>query len=920
MEFGAGVAALLETYDNCLKLLRAFKRQNKEDGSYKVTKASKQQALLKHSLKSDRKKVERAYASRLSVAGRSFERGDPKSIAALSKVLKKLNAAIARLMQVASKSPSPVFDYQSLMTLSNSSRVQAIKTFDQLSRRLGSKPPKPAGPSASSRDGPRKGGPRKGSPKVPKGHADGSSSARRHEPKDGRRRHDRAPGTQRKHHASKPPPGPAAAKGKEGGAGSGNNAGRRTSFLNRFSLMSMASDSTRLGEIPERKWHRKYDPLDGSLDEYNTPVMYPIRPYQKQQPKEKKFLGLIDDHDEALEIADAAIAASKNPDPTAQHTKVVALLRLERYDDALRAIASAGTALEARCTLEKAYALPLRHVAAQVAYRAERFDEAAALYAGLMEDAGAAAAAGETTDLVINQLATHAQLEWQGRGDLVPEGSKQPRREDMEAFETAYNAGCGCVARGDLAKASVLLKRAADLCDAAEDLSDEDKGLELLPIVLQQAYVLTLLGRTEEAAELQKSIEDDEIPDASIKAVAGWNSLLLKQLSNPYMVQRLSELVPEANTGNSRLFKHQAVGVMRNQYANALQCYKQKEVKDKTTALLKEDPTPSVDLDRVYSGYFSAAAKTHSAADKEALKKTLTVLEKRPYDVGLLLTIIHLYVQAKNYDSAIDVLQRFFKYVEAAGSADHEDVRYAPGLVALAVALYRTQNRRRDARDELRRAAAHWQGARGSPPAALLREAGAELLRSPRPADLATAGAAFGRMVRRDPADRVARAGLVASLAGGDYAGAEPHLDSLAPVGELVAGIDVSALLDAGVPAFVPAAAHPQHQQQAPSRKRKPEEGEEGATAATGKAGQQQPAQKKRKPRLPKNHDPAAKPDPERWLPMRDRSYYKPKGRKGKRRAAESTQGGAVAAASEGETLSLAGGAGQIKGKSRRKN
>jgi signal recognition particle subunit SRP72 len=250
----------------------------------------------------------------------------------------------------------------------------------------------------------------------------------------------------------------------------------------------------------------------------------------------------IDDHAEALEIADAAIAASKNSDPTAQHTKVVALLRLERYDDALRAIASAGTALEARCTLEKAYALyrtgaldeaaallrdhggvhiddhgdgdgaerPLRHVAAQVAYRAERFDEAAALYAGLMEDVGAAAAAGETTDLVINQLATHAQLEWQGRGDLVPEGSKQPRREDMEAFETAYNAGCGCVARGDLAKASVLLKRAADLCDAAEDLSDEDKRLELLPIVLQQAYVLTLLGRTEEAAELQKSIEDDE--------------------------------------------------------------------------------------------------------------------------------------------------------------------------------------------------------------------------------------------------------------------------------------------------------------------------------------------------------------------------------------------------------------------------
>lgn len=261
----------------------------------------------------------------------------------------------------------------------------------------------------------------------------------------------------------------------------------------------------------------------------------------------------IDDHTEALEIAEAALAASsKNPDPTAQHTKVVALLRLERYDDALRVIASGGTALESRCSLEKAYALyrtgaldeaaallrdhgvhddddnkrndgdddaqqqqrleqrPIRHVAAQVAYRAERFDEAMALYSVLMEDVDAAAGAGEATDLVINQLATHAQLEWQGRGDLVPEGSKQPRREDMEAFETAYNAGCGCVARGDLAKASILLKRAADLCDAAEDLTDEDKKLEMLPIVLQQAYVLALMGKTEEAAGLQKSVEGDE--------------------------------------------------------------------------------------------------------------------------------------------------------------------------------------------------------------------------------------------------------------------------------------------------------------------------------------------------------------------------------------------------------------------------
>jgi hypothetical protein len=53
----------------------------------------------------------------------------------------------------------------------------------------------------------------------------------------------------------------------------------------------MSSDSTRLGEIPERKWHRRHESPGGSL-EYNTPVMYPVRPYQPQV-KERRFLGLF---------------------------------------------------------------------------------------------------------------------------------------------------------------------------------------------------------------------------------------------------------------------------------------------------------------------------------------------------------------------------------------------------------------------------------------------------------------------------------------------------------------------------------------------------------------------------------------------------------------------------------------------------
>lgn len=372
------------------------------------------------------------------------------------------------------------------------------------------------------------------------------------------------------------------------------------------------------------------------------------------------------------------------------------------------------------------------------------------------------------------------------------------------------------------------------------------------------------------------------------------------------MVERFAGMVPEANIGKDRFFKHQAVGAARNKAAVNLLCYKYEGLARTTSALQKENATPSTDLERLNWGYLNAAAKAKCQSDKEALEKVLEVLEKRPYDVGLLLTIIQLYVQAKKYDSAIGVLRKFFSYVEEAGTPDHADVRFAPGLVALAVALYRTQHRQKDIRKELGRAAAHWQSIRKNSSTTLLREAGVELLRSSKPSDLATAGAAFERLAEQDPEDKIAHAGLVASFATSDFAKVESHLSSLSSVDELTARVDVAVLLDAGVPAF-PAPEQPA----LAKKKRKADDVDVANTTGPAKPSTATTKTNKKKPRLGKNYDPNVKPDPERWLPMRDRSYYRPKNKKGKKKAADSTQGGIVA--NETETLNLAGGAGQIK-------
>lgn len=226
----------------------------------------------------------------------------------------------------------------------------------------------------------------------------------------------------------------------------------------------------------------------------------------------------IDDHDEILKAANGALKANKR-DELAQHTKVVALLKLDRFEDALRAISEADAKLQTKCLLEKAYALykagklveagaalksagldkrSFKHVAAQVAYRAERFGEAEAIYQRLFD--ADADAVQETNDIGINMKATQAQSEWKGR---QASSSENP----PETFELCYNAACGHIARASLRTAADLLQRAAKLCDASDDLTEEDKVAELKPILAQQAYVYARLGDTGKAADLYRSLD-----------------------------------------------------------------------------------------------------------------------------------------------------------------------------------------------------------------------------------------------------------------------------------------------------------------------------------------------------------------------------------------------------------------------------
>jgi signal recognition particle subunit SRP72 len=490
-------------------------------------------------------------------------------------------------------------------------------------------------------------------------------------------------------------------------------------------------------------------------------------------------------------------------------------------------------------------------------------------------------------DLRINTGAIDAQLEWVGFASLV--SKRKPGREDLEAFETAYNAACGSIARGELGQGDVLLKRARDLCNALDDLSEEDKQAELLPIKVQQVYVLARLGKLDEAEKLANGIDTKQIPDPSTRHIAQVNQVAVaSKPSNPFLTQRLvakdlDSLKPDYP------FQLQSFVLRRDQYAADLQSLKFDGTADSTASFIAKQVSPNLDSFTNSLSAVNAAAHAKVQTGKEALKVILPLLDKRPNDVGLILTIVQLYVLTGNSESATKLMESFLDRLENSGNSADLDVRFAPGLVGTKVGLHANQGQRGGEQRELARAATHWRRkSKGWPTGVinLLKAAGSALLESTNPEDKKLANEIFQDLQKRDENDRYAAAGVLATSLDPP---SSQSTQFLTPIDRLIAGIDIDQLENAGIPQ--PPSAPGAEGRKRPAEDTKPKK-----------------AKKIRKSRMPKDYDPNETPDPERWLPLRDRSTYRPKGKKGKARANLLSQGAAPTGDSDGSRPNTPGG------------
>ena len=86
----------------------------------------------------------------------------------------------------------------------------------------------------------------------------------------------------------------------------------------------------------------------------------------------------ITDHEEVLRACNASLKASRN-DLETQYIKFIALLKLDRYDDALRVLVESGDRLIQRAGVERAYAL----------YKVGELEEAKKVARGIEDRRGA---------------------------------------------------------------------------------------------------------------------------------------------------------------------------------------------------------------------------------------------------------------------------------------------------------------------------------------------------------------------------------------------------------------------------------------------------------------------------------------------------------------------------------------------------
>ena len=580
-----------------------------------------------------------------------------------------------------------------------------------------------------------------------------------------------------------------------------------------------------------------------------------------------------------LKIAESILQLSPE-DRDALHCKVVCLVQISKFQEANKLIDLLNKKSEQQEFLfEKAYCLyrlekysESRHVlqklpqsepcvqelVAQVAYRLERYGEATSTYAAMMKD--------YSDDFSSEREANYAAVL-----SLTPKAVGEVNLEGLhvESMEQSFNLACCYLAQGRAKEAEGMLRKAEELCRESlqeEDYTDEEVESELSVVRVQLGYALQAQDRGKEAMSQYSSVLKQKPSDTSHSVIASNNIIVLNRDKDVFDSKKKVKVL--ANEGSSKkLTRVQKLVILYNRCLFALQ-----------TNQLEQCRQLIGELKATHSGNEGAIlAEVALLSREKKVSSCVELLEShlqaKPHsDLVLHATLAQLLLSQGHVPRVCGVLRSI------------PEVSKHVGIASVLVSLHTTLGDVDSAVGVLDEAVSWWVR---QPKSDLTQQACRTLmmenalykLQHGRPE---AASVVLERLQSSYPSDLKIQALLISAFSKFDSRRAEELTKSLQRF-EASGTVDVDALEQ------MPSFRHTRRQLQKP----------EGTSEKQGeKENVVKEKKRKRKPKFPKNYDPSASPDPERWLPLRERSYYRKGRKKGASATSRGTQGASAASAS----------------------
>lgn len=625
----------------------------------------------------------------------------------------------------------------------------------------------------------------------------------------------------------------------------------------------------------------------------------------------------VSDYKQVLKISNKIIHSKDgNKDEKAMHCKVVALIYLGQFEEALKFIQTTPE-IKNSLIFEKAYCHFRLHqmnealdaineskdlenrqmeLKAQILFKLGSYEEALSLYKKLIKEC----ADDFESERKANLLAATASMAlWKNQSTEI----KLP----LNTYEQMYNKGCELLGKGKSKEGEKMLENAIKACKEyfAEYSESEEEELqeELSPLQVQLAYAIQLQGREEEALKIYNQVLRSRPSDVGTVAIASNNIITINREQNVFDSKKKlkATLLPEIQ---KKLIPKQLSLMERNKallymYSNQWEACR-KLLKNLQRAEKNSDVPCLIQASQLHReknyekaiGYLEDFIENHSDPDVHSIDLT-----------HIKLTLVQFLYRQGYIDRACDVL-------ESIGEMSH-----TPGIVSLLIALCGQKKGKESKAIKIFNEAVAWHKKRKSADEIqrkLLWENAQYKIKHGRHE---RAAEMLEKLRVMDHNNVKVLAQLIFAYSMFNPTKAHQLSEDLPSLEQMSVSVDVESLEKNATQLLAPRYIKRQAKQLAKMQESKGKEKgsgdkpvpkkdlvSEAKTDQTIKTDKKK--RKKKKKRLPKDFNPTMEPDPERWTPLRERSYYKGRRRDKKKGVSTGTQGTAGSAVTDNLDMS----------------